>query len=347
MLCLLAACNGHGQTAQLADATALVKGDTISSLPSSVLAIYQDKKLRYWLASDTSGVFCVSGRTIVRYTNQHGLCGMRIREIQEDKKGNLYFTTEAGISQWNGQSFTTLVPITSTTSDENWALHTDDLWFGQGTTNNGPMRFDGQHLYALEFPKSDREDAYYALYPNNAWSPYSIYTIYKDLSGHLWFGTADMGLCRYDGVRAAWMFEDDLTTTPEGGSFGIHSILQAPKGDFWICHTGSTFEVDVPIAGTSSFAKLQYIRQPGIAGYEAGKQLYIMSMLYDNKGQLWMATYDDGLWKYNGERMVEIPCPKGSTLFKIYQDRQERILLGSHQGGLLEVVDTTILPFNP
>ena len=56
-------------------------------------------------------------------------------------------------------------------------------------------RYDGKSLHRLEFPKTKVGDEHIAKYPrskfpNVKYSPYDVYSIFKDSKGHLWFGTA-------------------------------------------------------------------------------------------------------------------------------------------------------------
>ncbi len=57
-------------------------------------------------------------------------------------------------------------------------------------SKRGPYRYDGEHLYHLEFPKTAQADTFHAKYPQATYDPYGIYSMYKDRAGHMWFGTA-------------------------------------------------------------------------------------------------------------------------------------------------------------
>ena len=65
--------------------------------------VFQAKNNDYWFGSDDRGVYRYDGKTIVNFTTKDGLVGNRIRGIQEDKSGNIYFTTYEGISKFDGQ----------------------------------------------------------------------------------------------------------------------------------------------------------------------------------------------------------------------------------------------------
>jgi ligand-binding sensor domain-containing protein len=205
-------------------------GDTVCELSNSIFIVFQATNGTYWFGSDKDGLYKVDGKIITQFTSVDGLSNNRIRSIQEDKQGNIYISTLGGINKFDGQAFTRLTAV----KENNWRLHPDDLWFSMAGKNGdkGPYRYDGKTLYQLEIPKHYMEDAYFSRFPNKAWSPYEVYSIYKDSTGNIWFGTSNFGVCRYDGVTLSWLYEDHLTNTPIGGSFGIRSVLKTPNENF-------------------------------------------------------------------------------------------------------------------
>ncbi|MBK9023934.1 MAG: hypothetical protein IPL69_08160 [Saprospiraceae bacterium] len=50
-----------------------------------------------------------------------------------------------------------------------------------------------------------------------------------------------------------------------------------------------------------------------------------------------MATYENGVWKYNGKELIHYPIKDGETnvyLFTIYKDKQGVLWLGTHNAGV-------------
>ena len=62
----------------------------------------------------------------------------------------------------------------------------------------------------------------------------------------MWFGTSNLGIYRFDGQHVDWMYEDHLTNPPDGGSFGIRSIIEDRNGDFWLGTLASEPSVGMP-----------------------------------------------------------------------------------------------------
>ena len=61
-----------------------------------------------------------------------------------------------------------------------------------------------------------------------------------------------------------------------------------------------------------------------------------MSIAEDKNGDLWMVTYDNGVWSYDGENITHYPIQDGDTninIFSIYKDNQGDLWLGTHSAG--------------
>src|SRR5262245_45420345 len=86
----------------------VAKGETVSELGKSVIYVFQAKNNDYWFGSNDRGVYRYDGKAIVNFTTKDGLVSNRIRGVQEDKSGNIYFTTYEGSTKFDGQAFTSL-----------------------------------------------------------------------------------------------------------------------------------------------------------------------------------------------------------------------------------------------
>jgi ligand-binding sensor domain-containing protein len=63
---------------------------------------------------------------------------------------------------------------------------------------------------------------------------------------------------------------------------------------------------------------------------------YYLSAITDNTGHLWMVTYNEGVWKYDGKHLFHYPIKDGETdvlLFTIYKDNSGTLWLGTHNAG--------------
>jgi len=289
-----------------------------------------------WFGGNDEGAYKYDGENLILYTDKDGLIGSNIIGIQEDKFGNIYFDTTEGVSKFDGQKFTTLEIIENSSVENEWKLEPNDLWFRLGWNNSGPYRFDGKYLYHLPFPKNEMENEFNSKYPNANYNPYGVYYIYKDTKGSIWFGTSNLGVYHYDGNDISWMYEKHLTETPEGGSFGIRSIIEDKNGYIWICNPKYKYKILPDGTEINDLKLLNYQREFGVEN-KGLESLYFPSMTLDNDGDLWMVTYDNGVWSNKGTELIQYPIKDDDTdvlLFSIYKDNQGVLWLGTHNAGV-------------
>ncbi len=352
ILTILTSCNGQTKNkASNADDLSqnFAQGDTVNKLGDHLWYVFQDKKNNYWFGSNGEGVYRFDGKTIVNFTSKDGLCNDSIRQIQEDEFGNIFFSTLGGINKFDGKQFTTLQPIKS----KDWKLEPNDLWFNiLGKRNeNGPYRFDGKNLFQLEFPKHYLHDEIYAKGINPFFSPYEVYCIYKDRKGAMWFGTSVFGACRFDGQSIKWMYEEDLTIGLSGGTFGIRSIFEDKESSFWFCNTWHHYIFDFD--KTIKSDRLQYQKTNGIGNakiFGGDEYIYYSYIIEDNNGNIWLTTWDKGVYKYDGKNITNYSVKDGTkdaNLVSMYKDNQGDLWLGTPDNGTFKFNGKTFEKFKP
>ena len=159
---------------------------------SMIRSLYQDKEGGYWVGSHGEGLAHFKDGQFRYYTKEDGLPSNQIRRIQADQEGDIWLETAAGISAFDGKTFTNHqetkgykilgeegIPINMTT--------TDHLWFGSGDTN-GVLHCDGQTLTRWRFPvpKSDPDFDENGYHPEYGYDRYAVYGIYQTTAGDLW-----------------------------------------------------------------------------------------------------------------------------------------------------------------
>lgn len=322
-----------------------------SELDKAIWHILQDSKGTYWFGSPGAGLYRWDGKasTLDQFTTDSGLPGNRINKIQEDRFGNLFINTNDGISKFDGRTFTTLKLDESQPPLTEWKLGPDDVWLTFGGDDPHAVFYDGHALRRLKVPTTPEGDAFHAKwskakYPSITWSGYDGYTMYKDSRGHIWFGSASLGACRFDGKNFAWIGEGELAfNEKDNRTFGTRSIIEDREGKFWITVTRHRYEIDPPATSgtaTTGAGGLRYIKGPGLPhpNPEADEDYtFIMSMAKDNAGDLWMATYGAGVWRYDGRDLKQYPVLVDGnpiTVFSIYADRDGVLWLGTHEHGV-------------
>jgi len=323
-------------------------GEPVAELDKAIWHVFQARNGDFWFGSPEKGAYRYDGRTLVRFTDADGLGANHISGFQEDKSGNLYISAGDRISRFDGRSFTAL--SVSTASDPNdWQLNPDDMWFGGPGDTGTVYRFDGKSLHRLAIPETEagrRHNAAHprSLYPNIHYSPYDPFTIFKDSKDNIWFGTAILGACRYDGRTFAWIPEEDL----RNGSFGTRSIVEDKDGRFWCSNCVHRYEVDLSDAARPRIVRLEGLRDRSKEdGLPFGG---VMSAVKDANGAVWFATYGEGVWRYDGQRLTHFPVTVGGhgiTLFSIHLDRQGVAWLGTQENGAFQFNGTKFEQFRP
>jgi ligand-binding sensor domain-containing protein len=317
-------------------ASPIATGGTVTEIDNAIWIVFQASDSAYWFGSNGQGIYRYDGKTIVRFTTEHGLSGNQIRGIQEDRTGNIYVYSDGGenngaICRFDGRAFSTL-PIADPAKSE-WKLGPDDLWFPAGQDSGAVYRWDGTSLHRLVFPKTAPGEAHIAAlarskHTNAKYSPYDVYTILEDSKGRLWFGTSSLGACRYDGSSFVWAGHG------ENGSFGVRSIVEDKDSKFWLSNTVSRFAEDPNVAAEPDTPR--YRKEPGIAT-DADPYSVFMSTVKDKDGVLWMATLSNGVFRYDGTKWTHFPVThhdKPIWVYSIYRDRQDALWLGTHEHGV-------------
>ncbi|MBE9130261.1 hypothetical protein IQ258_30060 [Coleofasciculus sp. LEGE 07081] len=299
-------------------------------ISKDIRSIFQDADGNYWFGSSDLGLYKYDRKKVVRYSTENGLPSNRITNIQSDKSGTLFLNTGKGIGKFEDGKFTPIPVNKGKDGGNEWKLEKDDLWFAGRDAEGGVYRYDGESLHFLTFPKHKLHDEYFSQSPNRSYSPYDVYTIYKDKGGNMWFGTTNFGVCRFDGTSLNWLYEKHLTETPEGGSFGIRSVIEDKDGKFWICNTRYRFALDKSGFAPKSGEELKYSREPGLKD-DFG---YFLSAVESDDGDLWMVG-EFGVWRFGGKQIKKYPVKDGEDdafVYAIYKDNVGGMWLSATAG---------------
>jgi ligand-binding sensor domain-containing protein len=226
-----------------------------------------------------------------------------VRNIIQDRKGNIWIASFRGIFKYDGKSF---VNMTSEVSSARFFSILEDrngnFWFG--SIGSGVFYYDG---------KSFRNFTIKDGLLNNG-----VTCIYEDKAGNIWFGVSG-GASRYDGksfrnyiIEGNTMNEDRTGKVfPDRRPFEVNAIIEDKTGKFWFATRGNTFVYD-----GKAFSVIA----------QAGKPFKnVRSVIKDTKGRIWLGG-NDGLWRYEGGSFTQ-----ASNAFTgcIYEDRQGNLWTGS------------------
>lgn len=338
----------------------VARGEIVPELDPAIWRVHHAKNGDYWFGSQSRGLYRYDGKTLVNFTAKDGLNYDVVGGIREDQAGNMYFPTtvvsdskprkyKQGVTRFDGKVFTALAVPEKVAPAEAWEVHPDDLWFRGAQDTGTVLRYDGKILHLLELPHTQEGDAAIAKYPRSEYpnidfSPYDVFIDFMDSKGHIWFGTGNLGVCCFDGKGFGWLSESEL----QNGSFGTRSIIEDKDGKYWFCDSQYRYTIDRSGEGGLSFKKEEGIRdakdptRPRIGG--------IISGVKGRDGTLWLATYGDGVWRYDGEVATRFPVMDGekeTTVFTISIDRFGVLWLGTQTAGAYKFNGKSFEKFRP
>ena len=354
LLISLTSCNGQVTSKEITknDSAAIIditNVERVEELGKNIMLVYQDKKSNYWFGSWEDGLYKYDGQKILHFTTQNGFPNNRIDEIKEDRSGNVYFNTSSGIIKYDGANFC-ILKISEL--DNKWKLEADDLWFKDGWNSGYVYRYDGDLLYKLPLPKTSLGEEYILENPDNP-NPYTVYSIYKDRKENIWFGTGALGAFRYNGKSFDWILEKDVVeiyNEPTEGSNGVRSIIEDNDGYFWF---NSKFRYNVYNKKNNNADGIFYSREKSVGSLDGkvdGNLYEYLSIAKENKNTLFIATYDAGVYRYDGKNSKHFALKDGATqikLFSIYKDNDGKLWLGTPENGAYVYNEQAFEKFQP
>lgn len=208
-----------------------------------------------------SSAGCASGKSFQYFTQKDGLNDDYIHTIFEDKKGNIWIGTAAGLCLYDGKQFINISKKENLSTQGIYKIAEDlkgRLWFGG---EEGVFYYDEQTFHP--FSKADGTNyqevrSIIADKKGNIWLgcleglfvyngkniehfsqkepqlQHAVWNIYEDSKGNIWFGLYDYhgfgaGLCCYDGKNCTYFGKNE--GLPDNRVF---CITEDKEGTLWI-----------------------------------------------------------------------------------------------------------------
>lgn len=317
-------------------------GTKVSEINTTIRSIFNDSKGNYWFGSDGVGVFKYDGKSISLFSEKDGLINNQVKTIQEDKFGNIYFGTGNGISRYNGKNFHTLTIHPKTTGAEiDSNTKPDYLWFD---APGGLYYYDGNFLNLVSFPKTKTDSHYYSTNSNNP-DPFGVYYVFKDSKNRIWFGTESQGIGYYNGRTFTWFTDLGL----DGAA--ARAIYEDNKGLIWLSNNGlgifhyngnklMNFTEKMGLSNDNYVKAIKY--KSGIISKQSSKEGTLSSIMHitgDDKKNVWIATYDSGIWHYDGQNIINYTKKDGlstNSIMNIYNDKHGSLWIGTGEDGVFK-----------
>ncbi len=326
---------------QLETPNSKLKTDSILQFSVMITAIFEDSDGNFWFGSHGDGLCRYDGEKYTYFMADNGLPngndrefapgpdwsivrkingGNQIQAINEDKAGNLWVMTTDHISRFNGEIFESVEsnyvgPLPINLSAKEWKTFSNDFIFGYGS-QLGVFSIKRKKLIYHSFPppfdkKRDGVSAYH-----------------KDLEGNFWFGTMENGSFHYDGKT----FESISNPHEIGIS---RSIFQDKNKRIWITNNQfglNYLEHDTLVNFIIEYSQLT-LDTAIIGEFKTGFQ----AIEQGENGDLWFGTFGNGLWQYNGEKLLHHTNNNDLEIIvakTIYKDRSGKLWFGLNEGSV-------------
>ena len=312
---------------------------------NSVSSIAEDKAGAIWFGTER-GLISLKGDTLTYYTEKEGIGSYKVRGVLVDSEGNVWAGTARGVVKFDGKSFTQYQGIDGF-NHVVFSLIEDregNIWMG---TAMGAYKFDGTNISMFNTSSGLASN----------W----IWCIKEDSKGDIWF--SGRGVSKLRGSTLSYY------TIQEGLSNNkVRTIIEDKNHDIWLGTTGGGI-VRIRDNSFTNFAQLKDVGKGDVNSIledKSGKVCFIIglsglyeftgdrfeslthsegidamtwSILEDNVGNKWMATYS-GVQRYDGDSIVKYYPDDADTLSRnvakcIYKDRKGQMWIGYWGGGLM------------
>ncbi|MDJ0845747.1 two-component regulator propeller domain-containing protein [Crocosphaera sp.] len=312
--------------------------------------IVQDQDGFMWFAMN-GGLIRYDGNDMKLFqhdpNNPHSLSSDRTRDLLIDQNGTLWITTwNAGLNQYaaSREHFTHYQHDPddphSLSSDALRAIFEDSqgtLWVG---TLGGGLN------------KLNRDTGKFTRYQHDLNNPHSlinndVFKIYEDREGVLWIATYG-GLEKFDQQTERFThYQHDPNDNQSLSDNVVRAIYEDSKGNLWVGTQNGLNSLD---RKSEQFTRYQYHR--GDLNDLNSNTVFTVSVVEDNAGYVWFATWGNGLYRFDPETKIfthyehnpgdPYSLSNDNTL-PIYKDKIGRLWIPTERG--VSLLDLVAKPF--
>jgi len=323
-----------------------IQSDSVSG--TECQALFFDSRNNLWIGTARRGVFKmdVAKQSLMQFSTEEGLNYFSVKNIYEDREGNIWIGTDLGLNFFTGEVFKLLNEDNGLSNNIVWTLDNSrdgGLWIG---TNGGMDHYDGRNFTKVPGTEEliiitlfeDSRGTVWAGTPGEGLLKYdpsseelsafndedilpdlTVYTIAEDDEGNLWIGTKK-GAVRYNPESG----KSRLFTTNDGlGGNNIYRIFIDSKKQIWFAALGGE------LTKYSDGDFKTYGEEDGI------DQRFIITVSEDHNGNLWFGAYGGTIYEFDGSQFKSHKHGEENSLntpYAIISDNNNQLWIGNSQG---------------
>lgn len=270
-------------------------------------SILKDNEGNYWFGTDGDGLYRLRPTPIKMIDSDQGLKNEKVLSITGLRNGKALFSTNcAGVFEWDGISTQRSTIHNYLESECNWSVFQDSkdrIWIGSLGVVYGN---------SLDAPVSTFENEL-------ALGGIQVFGIAEHSNGRIWI-LSENGLYEYDGS----LFNH--YTTREGlYSNDTRALVEDREGTFWV---GTRAGLNRIKGG--NVEKVELINKDTEVNQPPVRAIY-----EDVDGFIWVGTYGNGLFRVDGNEVLNITQEDGlydNIISHIVEDEKGNFWMGSNRG---------------
>lgn len=253
-----------------------------------------------------------------KYTTRDGLGSNSTREIIRDSRGNIWVTcNNSGVSRFDGEHWDTFNVKNGLCSDGTISIAADKKGGVWVSAYWGVSYFDGKQWtsYSDIDPNASviggpnpMKDCQNLTHVDAELGAADV--ILVDSRGDVWFSSRGRGVTRYDGKE--WKMFTDEDGLAKGD---VSAIMEDKDGGLW-------FGVS---AGASRFDGTKFQNFINDEYQSIIPRVYIEDLLQDSQGNIWVAAWNNGVARFDGNRWQTFRTKDG-----LPSDNAQSLFLDKH-----------------
>jgi ligand-binding sensor domain-containing protein/signal transduction histidine kinase/DNA-binding response OmpR family regulator len=314
---------------------------------SDIRSIFPFSNNQLWLGGNNGlYLFDISSEEFSRIDNisdPRGLSDQFVCDMERDREGGIWVSTYFGGVNYLPKHFNLFEhyrPLNRKGSILGKAIsefcedEKGNIWIA--TEDGGLSYMDSTSNEIVNyFPQNNK----------NSISDYNIHALLLD-KNKLWIGTSSQGIDVFDLKSKTFKnYKHQRDDSKSVCDNSINELLRDSKGEIYVGTTWGLCKYD---RVTDSF-----VRVP-----EIGAMVHVFVMLEDSSGDLWVGSYNSGLFRYNSatqkwnhylHKVGDSQSLVGNSVITLFEDFHKKLWIGTEDGGLCSFNDQkdTFEAFDP